>query len=74
MRYEMREALSFEQLKHWFRGSVGHSVSVQITVGNQTVAFLDGRIETVMGFENTHSHGLLSEGRRRRVDAPTGRA
>jgi len=58
----MRETLSFEEVKQWFRASVGDSVSVQITSGSETVAFLDGRIDSTMGFVATESHGLLIEG------------
>jgi hypothetical protein len=58
----MSETLGFEQAKQWFRAHVGRPVSIQISTGSQTVAFLDGSIDGVMGFAGTDSHGLLIEG------------
>lgn len=58
----MRETLSFEELTRWFRGNLSHSVSAQVTTAGETVAFLEGRIESVMGFESTDSRGILIEG------------
>jgi hypothetical protein len=62
MRCEMRETLSFQELQQWFHATVSRSVSVQVTSGSETVAFLDGAIDNVMRFENADSHGLLIDG------------
>ena len=54
----MDDVLSFLQLRHWFEAEVSHAVSVQITTQRGTVAFLEGPIEGVMGFESPGSHGV----------------
>ena len=56
----MRETLSFDEVKAWFR--VGDSVSVHVTNRRGTVGFLDGPIDSVMGFEGTDTHGVRIEG------------
>jgi hypothetical protein len=58
----MRETLTFDEVKTWLRSAVNDSVSVQITSRAETIAFLDGPIESVMGFESTDSHGLIIDG------------
>jgi len=52
------DELSFQQLKHWFEANVGAGVSVQVTSQRGTVAFLDGTIDGLMGFESTDSRGV----------------
>ena len=56
------KTLSFEELRHWFVAKVSHPVSVQVVVAREIVAFLEGPINGVMGFESTDSHGMLIEG------------
>jgi hypothetical protein len=58
----MRETLTFDEVKAWLRAAVHDSVSVQITSRAGTIAFLDGPIDSVMGFESTDSHGLVIDG------------
>jgi hypothetical protein len=58
----MHETLSFKDVKAWFLAAVSYSVSVHITNRTGTVAFLDGPIDSVMGFESTDSRGLLING------------
>jgi hypothetical protein len=60
---EMDEkTLSFEQVRRWLLAKVSHPVSVQVVVAREIVAFLEGRIDRVIGFESTESHGVLIEG------------
>src|SRR5687767_2747017 len=54
--------LSFEELGEWLKATVGQSFSIHIALPRGIVAFLDGPIETSMGFESCDSHGLLVEG------------
>ena len=58
----MRETLTFDEVKALLRAAVDESVSVQITSPAGTVAFVDGSIDSVMGFESTYSHGLIIDG------------
>jgi hypothetical protein len=56
------KTLSFEQVRRWLLAKVSHPVSVQVVVAREIVAFLEGRIDRVIGFESTESHGVLIEG------------
>jgi len=58
----MRETLGFEEMEMWFRAAVGGCVSIHVASPSGSVAFLDGPIDSVMGFESTRSHGLLVDG------------
>jgi hypothetical protein len=54
--------LSFEELRHWLLAKVSHAVSVQVVGVREIIAFLEGPIDKVMGFESPESHGLLIDG------------
>jgi hypothetical protein len=55
---EMDEkTLSFEELRHRLLAKVSHPVSVQVVGAREIVAFLEGPIDGVMGFESPESHG-----------------
>jgi hypothetical protein len=56
------KTLSFDELKQWLQASVGQSFSTHIAIPRGIVAFLDGPIDTILGFNSGESHGLLVEG------------
>jgi hypothetical protein len=58
----LHEELSYQQLKPWFLAQVGRSLSVQITSPRGTVAFVEGSVDGVMGFESTDSSGFSVHG------------
>jgi hypothetical protein len=54
--------LSFQELWNWLEARLGQSLSIQIVAGRESVAFLDGPIDNVMGFRAGSSHGFFVEG------------
>ena len=56
------KTLSFQELRHWLEAGVGRPFNIHIALARGIVAFLDGPIDTVMGFKTSDSHGLLIEG------------
>lgn len=54
--------LSFQELWEWLEARLGQSLSIQIVAGRESVAFLEGPIESVMGFRAGSSHGFFVEG------------
>jgi len=56
------KTLGFEQLRQWLEARLGRSFSIHIALPRGIVAFLDGPIDRLMGFESDDSRGLLVEG------------
>lgn len=56
------KTLSFQELRHWLEAGIGRSFTIDVALPRGIVVFLDGPIDTVMGFEGDDSHGLLVEG------------
>ena len=54
--------LNFHELGHWLETRIGQSFSIHIALPRGIVAFLEGPIDTVIGFETSDSYGLLVEG------------